>query len=149
MYRIYILIVIFILTCRLNLTAQILHSDLTLIKKKSAHDNENQITKTSPWNQNKRSVFIKYNPISLFFIGSMFFYQKVVSPQLSRQCLYYTSCSSFSKKSINRFGFIKGVFLSADRLMRCNPLVIGEISGEATDAEGIFIDEPDKYCGDE
>ena len=68
----------------------------------------------------QRSFFEKYNPVSLFFNGSMYIYQKTISEQISAQCGFTPSCSEFSKTLIRNFGLIKGVFLSADRLMRCN-----------------------------
>jgi putative component of membrane protein insertase Oxa1/YidC/SpoIIIJ protein YidD len=67
-----------------------------------------------------RSALSKYNPVTLIFDGSMFVYQKTISQQIAAECEYTPSCSEFSKKLIQRFGLIKGIFLSADRLMRCN-----------------------------
>ncbi len=70
----------------------------------------------------RSNVLIKYNPLSLVLGGSMFLYQSVVSPQINAQCLYQPSCSHFSVNAIREFGVFKGVFVSADRLMRCNRL---------------------------
>ncbi|PSJ77314.1 membrane protein insertion efficiency factor YidD [Sphingobacteriales bacterium UPWRP_1] len=67
-----------------------------------------------------RSAFARYNPITLALTGSMFLYQNVLSAQMGRQCLYNPSCSNFSKQAIAEFGLVKGVFLTADRLLRCN-----------------------------
>jgi len=64
----------------------------------------------------------KQNPLNILFGIPMFLYQKLISPQFSASCLYNPSCSSFSKKLISRYGIFKGVFLSADRLTRCNRL---------------------------
>jgi len=89
-----------------------------------------------------RSVFARYNPLTLFFDGSMLVYQKAISEQFSAQCEYTPSCSDFSKKLIQRFGMLKGIFLSADRLMRCNghaldenyPFRLNTSSGKIADA---------------
>lgn len=67
-----------------------------------------------------QSAFARYNPITLALTGSMFLYQNVLSAQMGRQCLYNPSCSNFSKQAIAEFGLVKGVFLTADRLLRCN-----------------------------
>ena len=75
-----------------------------------------------------RSVFAKYNPVQLVFTGLMFGYQKVISPQLNATCIYTPSCSAFGKALVGEFGLIKGVFLTADRLMRCNRAGAMEIS---------------------
>jgi len=68
----------------------------------------------------EKSDFSKYNPVSLFFNGSMYIYQKTLSEQIAAQCTFTPSCSEFSKALIRRYGLFKGVFLTADRLMRCN-----------------------------
>ncbi len=65
--------------------------------------------------------FVKtYNPVSLSLNGLLTVYQQVISPQISADCLYQTSCSRFSREVLGAFGPIKGVFLTADRLSRCN-----------------------------
>lgn len=69
---------------------------------------------------NDSNVIEKYNPVSLFFDFSMYFYQTTISEQFSADCSFTPSCSEFSKKLIRRYGLIKGIFLTADRLMRCN-----------------------------
>lgn len=47
--------------------------------------------------------------------------------QLSRQgkaspCRYFPSCSEYSLESYQKYGFLKGSYLSARRIGRCNPL---------------------------
>jgi putative component of membrane protein insertase Oxa1/YidC/SpoIIIJ protein YidD len=65
---------------------------------------------------------VKYNPVSLVFGGGLFFYQKVISPQIVMGCAFNPSCSNFSKECVHEFGVVKGIFLSADRLTRCTRL---------------------------
>lgn len=92
------------------------------------------------------SFFAKYNPISLLLKGTMYTYQHVISPQLSRSCPYEITCSNFSKQSILEFGIVKGVFLSADRILRCNR--IGVLDTDPLDFNeqyGTIMDAPDKY----
>jgi uncharacterized protein len=56
-------------------------------------------------------------------------YQAVLSPDHSwlkarfphGYCRFYPSCSQYSKESVIKFGFVKGLFLSAKRLSRCHP----------------------------
>lgn len=66
------------------------------------------------------SPFVRYNPVNLAFGGVLFIYQNLLSQQFSATCLYNPSCSEFSKQSIEEYGLLKGLFLSADRLTRCN-----------------------------
>src|ERR1700744_2969714 len=70
--------------------------------------------------QNKQhNVIVEYNPLTLVLKGAMLGYQKLLSEQLARSCPYEITCSNFSKQSIQEFGAFKGVFLSADRILRC------------------------------
>ncbi len=48
------------------------------------------------------------------------FYQKWISPAFGPRCKYYPSCSSYAVTAIETYG-IKGIAMSAWRLMRCNP----------------------------
>jgi uncharacterized protein len=68
----------------------------------------------------KTSPLVKFNPVNLAFGGLLFLYQNTLSQQFSATCLYDPSCSEFSKQSIREYGLLKGVFLSTDRVMRCN-----------------------------
>jgi putative membrane protein insertion efficiency factor len=56
----------------------------------------------------------------LIFIISL--YQKFISPIKRRSsCIYYPTCSSYAKEAIQKYGAIKGVYLSARRILRCHP----------------------------
>lgn len=60
-----------------------------------------------------------------FFSKAMIFlirgYQYVLSPYVGRECRFYPTCSSYSIEAIERFGFIRGSWLMAARIVRCNP----------------------------
>ena len=62
----------------------------------------------------------KINPVNMVFGGLLYVYQNTLSQQFSATCLYHPSCSDFSKQCIHEYGFLKGMFLSADRVSRCN-----------------------------
>lgn len=74
-----------------------------------------------------KSPLVRYNPITLTLSGFMFVYQRAISPQLPSACLYEQSCSQFSIQLISRYGIAKGVFTTADRLMRCNRVAATDI----------------------
>lgn len=94
----------------------------------------------------KHKCFIaKYNPLSIGATALMLLYQHIVSPQFSRYCLFELSCSNFSKAAISEFGLLKGVFMSVDRLLRCNISAIQDIPADKFDPAGYAIDEPEKY----
>jgi len=47
-------------------------------------------------------------------------YQKWISPMFAPRCKYYPSCSAYAVTAIQTYG-LKGVAMSAWRLLRCNP----------------------------
>jgi putative component of membrane protein insertase Oxa1/YidC/SpoIIIJ protein YidD len=57
----------------------------------------------------------------------MYVYQAYFSAQFSSSCLYSPGCSEMSRHLIQEFGIMKGIFLSADRLSRCNRLAAAQI----------------------
>ena len=48
-------------------------------------------------------------------------YKMIISPYLPKSCRFYPSCSTYSIESFKRYGFIKGMFLTIERIIRCNP----------------------------
>ena len=53
-------------------------------------------------------------------------YQKLISPLLTPRCKYYPSCSTYAELAISESG-IKGFFMAAARLVRCNPFSNGGV----------------------
>ncbi len=140
----------FLLVIQYNdILAQKIKSDMQLLQESDNYllnkNNNIHLNNTNPIEFKNSSVIVKYNPFSLVIKGSMLFYQHIVSPQLFRHCLYEISCSNYSKHAIHNYGIIKGVFLSADRLMRCNSMVKEEIPPYKFNENGLAIEEPIKY----
>ena len=48
------------------------------------------------------------------------FYQKWISPAFAPLCKFFPSCSHYAVTAIETYG-LKGVAMSAWRLVRCNP----------------------------
>lgn len=48
------------------------------------------------------------------------FYKKYISSQDGSNCQFHPSCSHFAKLAIQKYPLPIGLFLSADRLLRCN-----------------------------
>ena len=48
-------------------------------------------------------------------------YQKIPGPW-HFQCRHIPTCSNYAITAIDRFGIIKGSYLSIKRILRCNPL---------------------------
>ncbi|HEV2723969.1 MAG TPA: membrane protein insertion efficiency factor YidD [Thermoleophilaceae bacterium] len=49
------------------------------------------------------------------------FYQRAISPALPQRCKYHPSCSQYAVTAVRRFGILRGLVLTAWRLLRCNP----------------------------
>lgn len=49
-------------------------------------------------------------------------YQKRISPNTPHRCRYTPTCSQYAKEAYMRFRFFKASFLSAKRILKCNPL---------------------------
>lgn len=63
--------------------------------------------------------------LSKFFCKNIKIYQKYVSPCLMPCCRYYPSCSSYALCAIEKYGALKGFFLTIRRIIRCNPFCHG------------------------
>lgn len=49
-------------------------------------------------------------------------YQKTISPALPHDtCRFYPSCSHYGYQAIYKYGAIKGSWMAAWRVLRCNP----------------------------
>ena len=48
----------------------------------------------------------------------MRFYQQFISPIDATSCRMYPSCSAFASEAFMRYGFLRGMLLTSDRLMR-------------------------------
>ena len=54
-------------------------------------------------------------------IAPVVLWRKIISPTYGNVCRYYPSCSTYGLESIQRKGVLKGVPLTAWRILRCNP----------------------------
>ena len=52
-------------------------------------------------------------------------YQRWISSARPRRCRFEPTCSAYAVESVERFGVLKGMTLSAWRLLRCNPFSHG------------------------
>lgn len=48
-------------------------------------------------------------------------YQKHISHLTKNSCVFYPSCSEYTKQVILKHGSIKGIYLGFFRILRCHP----------------------------
>lgn len=54
-------------------------------------------------------------------IAGIRFYQKVLSPLKPPSCRFYPTCSHYGIEAIERFGPLKGGYLTIKRILKCHP----------------------------
>ena len=66
----------------------------------------------------------KLNPLTYLAVGLMYGYQNVLSEQISANCTYQISCSEMTKKSIEKYGLIKGTLFGLHQLTNCSRSIL-------------------------
>ena len=49
-------------------------------------------------------------------------YRAAISPVLGRRCIYLPTCSEYAFDAIGEWGALRGTWMAAKRVGRCNPL---------------------------
>jgi uncharacterized protein len=55
------------------------------------------------------------------------FYQVVISPIKPPSCRFYPTCSHYGLEAVQRFGALKGGWLTFKRILKCHPFHPGGI----------------------
>lgn len=83
------------------------------------------IRRANPIATVKPQESIAFNPqetseLKLVATGLIRLYQKFISSQDGPTCNFHPSCSRFGMGCIQEYGMVRGLLLTADRLLRCN-----------------------------
>ena len=83
------------------------------------------IRKANPMTTPKSKEVVRFNPqetseLKLAATGLIRLYQKFISSQDGPTCNFSPTCSRFGMACIQEYGFLRGILLTADRLIRCN-----------------------------
>lgn len=62
------------------------------------------------------------NKLAIKFI---LFYRVYISPCIPPRCRYLPTCSDYSVQALEKYGLVKGGWLSFVRLLKCNPFFKG------------------------
>lgn len=54
-------------------------------------------------------------------------YQLLISPVLGPRCRFHPTCSAYAHEAIGRFGLLRGGWLAAKRIIRCQPFCEGGV----------------------
>ena len=90
-------------------------TDLSFILK------ANPITKERP-PKVSHFKFQETSELKLAMTGLIRLYQKFISSQDGPSCNFTPTCSHFGMACIQEYGMLRGILLTADRLIRCNGL---------------------------
>ena len=83
------------------------------------------IREVNPITTPKPQEVVRFNPqetseLKLAATGLIRLYQKFISSQDGPTCNFSPSCSRFGMACIQEYGLVRGLMLTADRLLRCN-----------------------------
>ena len=63
--------------------------------------------------------------LKAFLIKLINFYQKFLSPSQvffkNSGCVFYPTCSEYTKQAVTKYGALKGLYLGFLRILRCHP----------------------------
>ncbi len=59
-------------------------------------------------------------------IGLVNFYRRRISPNTSPSCRYIPTCSAYALEALEKYGALKGSYLSMRRILRCHPFHLRE-----------------------
>jgi putative component of membrane protein insertase Oxa1/YidC/SpoIIIJ protein YidD len=137
--KIFIILILFysIITSSQGIFAQSDATDIAILRTKIN-------TETAHKHSFNEGVSSK-NLIGKILFGSLKFYKKNISQQISAECLYEISCSTFSQLALKEYGTLKGIALTADRLARCNRISGTTINEFRINENGKVIDTPTMY----
>ena len=113
-------------------------TDLTFILRANPIQISHQKQEAIPFNPRESK------PIRLFSTGLIRIYQKYISTQDQPACNFSPSCSRFGMGSIQKYGFFRGILLTADRLLRDNGMAL-HTHYHFDEASGKYIDPVEAY----
>jgi uncharacterized protein len=63
-------------------------------------------------------VFFMFKKV---FLAIIRFYQLIISPLKPPSCRFYPTCSHYGMEAVQRFGALKGGWLTIKRILKCHP----------------------------
>lgn len=60
------------------------------------------------------------NELQMVLSGLFLVYKSFLSSQDNQRCSFHPSCSEYGLEAVKKFGFLRGIVSTCDRLTRCN-----------------------------
>ncbi|MEX2551550.1 MAG: membrane protein insertion efficiency factor YidD [Actinomycetota bacterium] len=73
---------------------------------------------------------------ALALIALIGVYRRFISPLLAPHCRFVPSCSEYAVMALQRHGLVRGLYLTARRLLRCHPFHPGGFDPVPTTVKG-------------
>lgn len=72
---------------------------------------------------NFRNIILCLRGVKLkkFLIFLIKFYRKYISPLKPPCCRFYPTCSEYAIEALEKYGALKGSYMSIKRILRCHP----------------------------
>lgn len=64
--------------------------------------------------------------MKLIVIKGIRFYRKYISPMKEPSCRFSPTCSQYALEAVEKYGALKGSYLSIRRIMKCHPYHKGD-----------------------
>jgi putative membrane protein insertion efficiency factor len=61
------------------------------------------------------------NPVRSAALVLLRVYKRFISPLLPPMCRFEPTCSVYTMQAVEKYGFVRGVWLGMKRLARCHP----------------------------
>ena len=75
----------------------------------------------SPERSTAKPVDLVLKTPRLLLIGAIRVYQSTVGPALPRACRFEPTCSHYAYEAVDRYGVLKGSWLTIKRVAQCQP----------------------------
>ena len=88
-----------------------------------------------------------YHSLNIAANWTITLYKKFISPFQGKDiCNFSPTCSQFSKQAINDYGFLLGLVMTSDRLLRCNPSALQYLDSYYSNLkDGKIFDPPENH----
>ena len=63
-----------------------------------------------------------------FLLSAIRLYRRTISPMHAPCCRFTPTCSTYALQAIERYGALKGGYLSVRRILRCHPFYKGNLN---------------------